>query len=369
LDPLDPDIASFLSMDFLLKKYRNALQDSFRNKESLRQDKLREMELSLNNLNYHKQHLQVEIQKCTSYESIYQHLDVEPTSLEAELDMRTALSLQISEMKQQKIIKLKAIQDKQRELNELEAQLLVFVDSTKELQQRFGTDAAVLDQNYSKSQLLPKPLFVLYRHCLGYQQWTQNMLSVEIVDEPGQSLDYYSCHNLSVSIILMSNAKPLIKLRFCYLVQLETIIVKPELIEQFDNVPAALFSHNIFPGDDGKEACNTKLLFLDDGKFKFDYEFCQGYAYSWAQYVCGFYYPRSIDLKTNDSCTWILNDNGQPTVPFFSKVIELVTEKRAIAVQINSALASMTLKPQFAGLKSQKTPNCRISMFKRMEVY
>lgn len=131
-------------------------------------------------------------------------------------------------------------------------------------------------------------------------------------------------------------------------------MVKTQVLDHFDNVPDAFLSTYLFTGDDGLEDPNPTNAYLNDGSFSFDHKLAGGFAYKWAQTLCGYAFPVCTSiLKLTTNGTHIVEAN-QPATPFFSKLIQLIAEKRSQLVKLNTLIAAMLVKvtlPNVAGHK------------------
>ncbi|KAJ3000757.1 THO complex subunit 5 [Globomyces sp. JEL0801] len=349
------------------------------------------LHLLLQNLHYQSQHLSKEILKCESHETIhYQNVHLCPIEdflksdcatevdisdeyqltlarLDHELKERERLLVVLSQLKTEKSSVSQIIKQKNQELEQLDKDLEDLIQYTLPLQEKLQMKSTSSRQQNEKARCLPGPLFTLYRHATGYSSESfgnflkvklpGNKITVDIIenkqneaikgpegdekdmdiDEP---IDLYEKHPFSVVLSFYLDGRELIKLAFHFAIHLNIVVVQTTLKESFANVPVSFVSSQFYPGDDGHRSPNPENDFLNDGGFIFDPQAANGFAYHWAQSLCGLEYPMPYSLKLSPSKTWIQFQESESSIPFLSKIASSLMERRSLLIKINTTLAA-----------------------------
>ncbi|KAJ3169636.1 THO complex subunit 5 [Geranomyces variabilis] len=326
--------------------------------------------LDLQNVLYEVRHFEKQIADCEALETKYQKVSVIPESelkapsedavhvMDPHLIMLRRLNFELVERK--RLVDEEKALDKEleeaeaehakelAELDLLNQELATAMKATLPLQTRLGiTNAAAREQN-EKASLLPEPLFVLYKHAVGFARTYEKEIEIDIVgdfqlaattkssvvtalpagksisDDVPASLDrensvddmdvdvgqdstkvhadrsatYYSRHALDVVLTVLAPGGngQLAKLVFSYLTNLQIVVVAAKMVTPLAHIPAKLFSAGLFAGDVGHDSPNQANAFLgtESDPFRFDEVKAGGNPFAWAQALCGMEYPSRL---------------------------------------------------------------------------
>ncbi|KAJ3284891.1 THO complex subunit 5 [Borealophlyctis nickersoniae] len=398
------------------------------------------LHLSLQNHNYERLHLQKEIMKCEDIDTIYQDVELvfeevfraqAPPELTAAEDphqiMLNRLKFEMEERKrmQQEEKDLIALRDslkkekleKLQNLEVMEKELESVIQASLPSQKRFGLSTTTERRQADVASLLPPPLFVLYKHAVGYIQTYEKMLSVDIVGDMEQakmwfednrnevarltqgrsftpaaaslngdesdmeieirhegrvgsqdaSKTFHDKHPLSVVLTVKHpDESDAAKMTFFYLPVLKIVVVAAEILQKMTNIPPAALLAGLFPNDDGTSSPNPANMFLDES-FMFSPAMAGGYAYAWAQPICGLEFPSSPSQLTPSRAWYAEGDEGGlPLRPFLTKIVELVGQRirvlKSLDSQINGLSSGSIGLPIPKGGKTNT--NCKIRDWK-----
>eukprot|EP00842_Homolaphlyctis_polyrhiza_P003998 jgi/Hompol1/459/HPOL_000559-RA len=285
--------------------------------------------LTLQNYNYERQYYMNEIEKCKSFQTVYQDIPLHSIEefmalagpeltkpediadehklminrLKFELAERIRVAKTLEELKARKAAMValnKALSD---ELETIDKDISEFLKSTIPLQKKYGIKISKRREIAENSMLLSAPLFILYKHFIGYidSQKESGRLTVEVLDgreEEGetsvQSTDIsripgtgartlhdnssdadmteadfeslYEHHPYKVTLSI----KDIATLTFSYIPALQIVVVNATLAKMTEYSPASLLISGLFAGDDGTISPNPSNSFLSEGTFVFD---------------------------------------------------------------------------------------------------
>ncbi|RUS35304.1 hypothetical protein BC938DRAFT_472862 [Jimgerdemannia flammicorona] len=160
-------------------------------------------QLGLQNFHYERRHLEKEIQKCEEFDSIYQDINLvpveefmarAPAELTSIMDphqlMINRLNFEMSErlrmekeQNNQHELQSKLLSENKRakaELEKLDGQLEAFLKGSIPLQESLKLPIETERKQSDTARLLPIPLFVLFRHALGYSEAFGHTITVDI---------------------------------------------------------------------------------------------------------------------------------------------------------------------------------------------
>ncbi|KAJ3007856.1 THO complex subunit 5 [Thoreauomyces humboldtii] len=345
--------------------------------------------LELQNTLYEIRHFENKIAECEELETEYQDLELisetriataDPDAMQVDdphLVMLKRLNMELVERKrlmdeeaslQQEFKRVEEQSLKEQlELDALDKELLDALKATAPLQTRLGIPNASNRDMAERLDLLPEPLFVLYKHAVGYAKTTaDDTVAVDVrgdmtlarADESGgggggrrqssagpastsvgagvlkrsvstedldadnmeqegaggskahadRSATYYRKHPLSVVLTISAPAgkkAKLARMTFAYLTHLEIVVVATEQCAPLPNVPPTLLASSLFPGDMGTTSPNPANAFLGSElfPFRFDPTVAGGHAFAWAQTLCGLAYPTRPTTTTATATT------------------------------------------------------------------
>ncbi|ORX78757.1 hypothetical protein BCR32DRAFT_234838 [Anaeromyces robustus] len=283
-----------------------------------------------------------------------------------------------------KKINEKLIKQKEK-LNQIDDQLEQLIKNSFTLQESLKLPQTFVRKQNEISLLLPEPLFILYKQAIGYQEAYENRITVEILGDPSMISSFMQKekskkngsnsninshaspissvhsspvlgpkkkHNRHSSNTNSSNTTsknnslykifPLriqiklnnINIIFSYLSELNIVTVVPVLEKKFKSVSSLSFLSCLFKNDTGEISPNpaNALLLInknDKKSFAFQPDKEYGYAYSWAQIVCGLDFAPIINYQKN--IVFDDNDIDDPQklmkYPCFSEIIDLIDER------------------------------------------
>ncbi|KAJ3347729.1 hypothetical protein HDU91_006713 [Kappamyces sp. JEL0680] len=236
---------------------------------------IEKLHLTLSNLKYESQHLVKQIDDCDLQDSLYQDIDLysidqflqlapeefrsSPSEhhqmlqrLRFELLERTRMTDVVRQYREQKKSLADKIKEKSAELELLETEMLEILTSSMKLQERLGMPLTATMTANRKARNLPGPLFELYRQFYNYCSEHGGIGSLEVLDEPkGPNDAGYDHHPNIIVYHLKSEDNVIGNIKFLYLIQLGAILVRTELVDQFENMPDSFISSELFPNDNG----------------------------------------------------------------------------------------------------------------------
>ena len=378
------------SMAVFLMEARQALARSTHKRLEAAQAKqsIDSIGLVLQNLKYEKSHLKNEIEACENFETIFQDIPLEPLEqfmlrdvegsmdshkqeedkehslmlcrLRFELAERKRLLLILEGLKTEKDRIYRECKARNDDLRDIDAQIEALVQSSVPLQNKLDIHIAEDRISLEKSELLPPPLFNLYKNALGFiLTYGREGLIIEIGGEPGESSSnkLYDAHPLSL-MLTIQDPKPLAKLIFVYLPALGIVVVKTDLIDPFDYLPASFLASGLFPLDDGIETPNPANAFLNGGNFAFDQQAAGGFAFHWAQLISGLRFPMPTSLNTTHNGLWIsvpsnaqdateedgaTADETETRLPTLKHVVDRIFARRKLLLEVNQTIAAMRM--------------------------
>ncbi|KAI8920857.1 Fms-interacting protein-domain-containing protein [Powellomyces hirtus] len=362
--------ASLRFMD-LLQLQRACCTHTLTRKQTTQEAKMSmdRLYLDLQNVLYEIRHYESKIAECEELETQYQKVNLISESelnatsqdaahvLDPHLIMLKRLNFELMERKrlvdEQKALEkeLERVEaERLKELQELEnmdKELSTALKATEPLQKRLNMTNTASRGKSETSALLPEPLFVLYKHAVGFAKTYENDISIDIsgdfqlaammksdssssnveeasdkplaglkksrsmddmdVDQEQQGQDsskvhtdrsatYYSRHPLNVVLTIQAaggSEEKMATLTFSYLTNLQIVVVAPDFTSPLSNIPSKLLTTGLFPSDIGQESPNPANTFLgsETDPFRFDANTANGYAFVWAQTLCGLDYP------------------------------------------------------------------------------
>ncbi|KXS13673.1 hypothetical protein M427DRAFT_136445 [Gonapodya prolifera JEL478] len=320
--------------------------------------------LELRNVEYERANLRREIALCEEMETVYQTIELvdmeafmnaAPPPMTAETDPhkitlnrlefekseRMRLTKAQAELEQKKQKLTEEILRKQQELDKLDETLENYLKGSADLAATL--DVKVDPEGVSEAvRNLPKPLYVLYRHLKGYQQSLgPNALfnvdlrpsvppprpkpskdSKESFDE--ELLSLYSRHATEVVMAIRDSSASALA-NFAYLPRLGFVVVSSRAPPIDKNLKFKDVLTCLWPGDDGTESPvpSTDFLLVNNRPFTFSPEDAGGYAYSWAQHLCGIDFVAPVRQRDTVVAPWIEGEGGRKR-PYISRVVEIV---------------------------------------------
>jgi len=307
--------------------------------------------------------------------------------LSFELEERKRLSKAEKELiDDKKKINEKLIKQKEK-LNQIDEQLEQMIKNSFTLQESLKLPQTYVRKQNEISLLLPEPLFILYKQAIGYQEAYDNKISTEILGDPSMvssfiqkgkskkdnndtnsnsraspissvhsspSLGPKKKHNRHSSSTYVSSATsksnslykifPLriqikfktIDVIFSYLPELNIVTVVPVVQNKFKSISSLSFLSCLFKNDTGEVSPNpaNALLFIhkeDKKTFSFQPDKEYGYAYSWAQVICGLDFAPIISYEKNivfsDNNNEIDDPHKLMRYPCFAEIVDLIEER------------------------------------------
>ncbi|KAI8826870.1 Fms-interacting protein-domain-containing protein [Fimicolochytrium jonesii] len=361
----------------LLETQRKALSHTAQRKQATQEAKhsMDKLNLELQNLLYEIRHFEQSIADCKKLETNYQNIELvseAEISLDAATDtdshdiMLKRLNYELEErirlVEEEKALEVElaraqiGLSKETAELEALDKELMEALKATLPLQKRLNIETTAKRATASQANLLPEPLYVLYKHALGYMATAENELSVEIkgdidlaatmrmesktssetkekeineaavpaVDRSASADDmdididqhardqtkdkghadrsatYYSKHPLEIVMTIYSPPAstpiPIAILKFSYLTNLQIVVVAAEPAKPWPHIPSHMLTSCLWPEDTGLVSPNPANAFLggDAQPFHFSPSLAGGYAYIWTQALCGFSYPGAL---------------------------------------------------------------------------
>jgi len=275
--------------------------------------------------------------------------------------------------------------NQKEKLNQIDDQLEQLIKNSFTLQENLKLPQTFVRKQNEISLLLPEPLFVLYKQAIGYQEAYDNKITVEILGDPSMISSFIqkekskkngnnsvtnshgspvsSVHsspvlgpkkkhnrhssNTNTSNIPSKNNSlykifPLqiqirlsnINIIFSYLSELNIVTVVPVVEKKFKSISSLSFLSCLYKNDTGEISPNpaNALLLInknDKKSFVFQPDKEYGYAYSWAQIICGLDFAPIINYQNN--IIFDNNDVDDPQklmkYPCFSEIIDLIDER------------------------------------------
>jgi len=274
---------------------------------------------------------------------------------------------------------------KQKEkLNHIDEQLEQLIKNSFTLQESLKLPQTYVRKQNEISLLLPEPLFVLYKQAIGYQEAYDNRITTEILGDPSMISAYmqkekskknsdsnnnsraspissihsspllgskkkhnrHSSNTNTSNISLKSNSLykifPLriqikfktIDIIFSYLPELNIITVVPVVQKKFKSISSISFLSCLYKNDTGEISPNPANALLLNNKndkkaFSFQPDKEYGYAYSWAQVICGLDFAPIISYEKNI----VFSDNEIDDLhklaryPCFAEIVTLIEER------------------------------------------
>jgi THO complex subunit 5 len=354
-----------------------------------------DLHLQLQNLQYEVNHLRKEITNCLEFKS--KHDDIELISEEEFYetapdsisnpgvtrfdDHKLMLARLEWEMKQREQLNSRqlsleaSIKSKQNQTAELEGKLSGLLPSleqlqtaTKPLQEFFDLPMDWEKGQHRLATLLPRPLYVVYVHAVGYSEAQDSLLKVVINGDEedvktfvmnkerqngqedneiemeqnkkrkkrksvSKSNDeeplYRKAFPLSVSLVISTADVGSVSLVFNYLpsfnvicCSISSINFHQDLNKSLPIIDKTTFLHNLFDGDSGKTSPNTavSVQIRKYGGDNFSAVVRQyGFPYKWVQQVCGVNIP-----STSDAGNDYINPNDEVPASTLSDVLSAV---------------------------------------------
>ncbi|RUS18109.1 Fms-interacting protein-domain-containing protein [Endogone sp. FLAS-F59071] len=160
-------------------------------------------QLGLQNFHYERRHLEKEIRKCEEFDSIYQDINLVPqedfltrapaeltsttdphqlmiNQLDFELSERLRLEKETSDLHELQSKLLNENKRAKAELESLDGELEQFLKGSIQLQEALKIPIDATRKKSDAARLLPMPLFVLFRHALGYSEAFDHTIIVDI---------------------------------------------------------------------------------------------------------------------------------------------------------------------------------------------
>ncbi|KAJ3338228.1 THO complex subunit 5 [Gonapodya sp. JEL0774] len=318
--------------------------------------------LELRNVEYEKDHLKREIAVCEETETVYGTVELHsleefmnraPPHLTDELDPHKLFlnRLEFEKMERTRLAKLQAeleakrakvtedILRKQQDMDKLDEGLENYLKGGAEL-------AATLDVKLDPTGVLdpvrhlPKPLYILYRHLVGYQQslvLTSPPLTVELrpatqpplpksgKEEDEERAAFYVRHDTEVVVTVRETPTLLVNMSFALLPRLGIIVISSRIPALDKSTQFKDPLSNLWPNDDGTESPVPlhDFLLIGNRPFSFSPEDAGGYAYTWAQHLCGLDFMAPVRQRDHAIAPWIEGEGGKKR-PYISRVVELV---------------------------------------------
>ncbi|ORX43404.1 hypothetical protein BCR36DRAFT_586685 [Piromyces finnis] len=300
--------------------------------------------------------------------------------LSFEFEERKRLSKTETELIESKKKKNEKLLKQKEKLKQINNQLEQFIKNSSTLQDDLKLSHTNVRKQNEISLLLPEPLFILYKQAMGYQEAFDNKITTEILGDPStissfiqkkrnkhgnentdsfispissvhsspllSSKKKHSRYNSTSNTAEISSKKvnslyrifPLkiqikfkdIDIIFSYLPELNIITVVPVVQKEFKSVSSLSFLSCLYKGDTGETSPNPANAFLYNNKndkkpFVFQPDKEYGYAYSWAQIICGLDFVPTLHYQKNvfnnaefDYTQKLMN------YPCFAEVVDLI---------------------------------------------
>ncbi|KAI8906701.1 hypothetical protein EDD86DRAFT_248296 [Gorgonomyces haynaldii] len=261
----------------LLKKHRNSITSNLEQKQEInnRKQELDSQQLQISNLQFEQEYLKEQIRLCRDYEPVFKRLglmDMEHAEmmeqLKREKESRLGYIERLNECKRKKQEWIDLTQQKKRQLEHIDNQVQYLIKQSKDLQTKLGIDLSEL-QTSEQASLLPEPLFVLYKRCLGLDQ------TVRIIDATEN--EHYPRHALGLELLIGSAV-----FQFYYLPDQTLVITSIQSV--FPTSYLAIFD------DQGLDSPNPKIS-------DFEPSSAGGLAYQWAQAIISVHLKISIPFN------------------------------------------------------------------------
>ncbi|KAL2912952.1 THO complex subunit 5 [Polyrhizophydium stewartii] len=401
----DSDLGLSSSTLFLeLEQTNRALTSHTKHLRDINSERRKAMDdtyLALQNLNYERTHYRREIAKCDALETVFQDVAMRSVDELAELagdDLRARaaaavaqadahrlmlcrLEFELAERKRLAAILAKHKEDRNarerrnkalaKELEAMDADISGLLEATLPLQEKYGITITRQRANIDKAQYLPPPLFVLYKHVVGYIESNEataehHRISVDVAgeasaveikprssgvvsDETGHESHHaqgeatleslYELHPLSLVVTIPDVAS----LTFKFATALGLVVVDTALATPIEHIPPTFLACGLLPGDDGQTSPNQAHQFLLQGRFVFDHARAGGFAFQWAQALAGLNYPLSSELNTSESRLWLLSESGRPVRPVLKHILEQLAARHAALQQTSAVLSELAV--------------------------
>jgi len=237
-------------------------------------------------------------------------------------------------------------------LNQIDEQLEQLIKNSFPLQESLKLPQTFVRKQNEISLLLPEPLFILYKQAIGYQEAYDNKITTEILGDPSTISSFMQkektkkSNDIDASPISSVHSSPLIgskkkhnrhssttstanntssksnslykifplrvqiklqdiEIIFSYLSELNIVTVVPIVQKKFKNISSLSFLSCLFKDDTGEVSPNpaNSLLLISKNNnkkaFTFQPDKEYGYAYSWAQLICGFDFVPVLNYNKN----------------------------------------------------------------------
>ena len=254
----------------LLKEYRCKVTSANEAKGRLAEAKaaLEKLYLSHSNLQYELQHLEREIFKCESQDTIFQSIDIcsiddfisnAPEELkmddlphqimlsrmEFELRERKCMIGIVDEIKTEKNTLISTMSKKQTELDELDKELSAILSGTFKLQEKLGIEITKKRDINEKARKLSAPLFSLYRHLSAYYKDDSCHMSEILKEEAGWS----------VALLIRNETIDIAKITFSYLENMGSVFLSVQMLESagITFIPPTYLVSRLLDGDDSSK--------------------------------------------------------------------------------------------------------------------
>eukprot|EP00833_Pecoramyces_ruminatium_P016751 jgi/Orpsp1_1/1190783/evm.model.d7180000081211.1 len=304
--------------------------------------------------------------------------------LSFELEERKRLSKAERELTDNKKIINEKLMKQKEKLNHIDDQLEQLIKNSFTLQESLKLPQTYVRKQNEISLLLPEPLFVLYKQAIGYQEAYDNKITTEILGDPSMISAYIqkekskknsdSNNNSRASPISSVHSSPLlgpkkkhnrhssntnvsnivsksnslykifplrvqikfktIDVIFSYLPELNIVTVVPEVQKRFKSISSLSFLSCLYKNDTGEISPNPANALLlnhknDKKAFSFQPDKEYGYAYSWAQVICGLDFAPIINYERN--IVFSDNEIDDPhklmRYPCFAEIVALIDER------------------------------------------
>lgn len=226
---------------------------------------------------------------------------------------------------------------------------------------------------------LPAPLFVLVRQIAAFQKAFDAPIDIGVVEDiahssvidhtknsdchaakdgsdsvPDDMLYHAASHAVHITI-KKPDVNELLQICFRYLDRLDLVTVQAKILSDGDECrdPDVKGLQLLFPGDTGVNSPKASHSYLQDGNFLFDVEKAGGYAFVWANVLCGIKCSPMLDGSTKTDISIDTQEGA-----WVREACNLLIHRRAAEVirAIQDRLLSIvSLKAQLESLSSKRS--------------
>ena len=243
--------------------------------------------------------------------------------------------------------------------------LIDLLQATVPLQKFLSLPTPSLTLRNQHARLLPEPLYILFYQATGYDDAFPSSLRVDlggdlqaaercatgflrpVSTEASSWTDsalVYERHPMHIKLeILDRDRSALLSISFGWLPRLGLVIVSlnglhPRLGSQ--DLARAPLLHCLLPGDFGTASPLPVHCIVADGRFCFDPSLAGGFAYRWAQQICGLTVPASrVEVRSVETNSFSLDYDTRNFVAVIAAIRARCQARMALETQLD-ALAS-----------------------------